>query len=52
MNNPKLLQTYLLNGTIEGVKIIELSESNGSDWKLWKTRTGEQWMKCMREGEK
>ncbi len=28
MNSPKLLQTYLLDGTIEGVRIIELSESS------------------------
>ncbi len=27
MNSPKLLQSYLLDGTIEGVRIIELSES-------------------------
>lgn len=28
MNSPKLLQSYLLDGTIEGVRIIELSESS------------------------
>lgn len=28
MNSPKLLQSYLLDGTIEGVRVIELSESS------------------------
>lgn len=28
MDSPKLLQSYLLDGTIEGVRIIELSESS------------------------
>jgi hypothetical protein len=28
MSSPKLLQSYLLDGTIEGVRIIELSESS------------------------
>jgi hypothetical protein len=28
MNSPKLLQSYLFDGTIEGVRIIELSESS------------------------
>ena len=28
MNSPRLLQSYLLDGSIEGVRIIELSESS------------------------
>ncbi|MDZ7786272.1 MAG: GIY-YIG nuclease family protein [Candidatus Saccharibacteria bacterium] len=28
MNNPRLIQTYLLDGTLEGVRIVEISESS------------------------